>query len=315
MAGANIHDPLILATLGRYRIVSQLGHGGMAAVYRAVPSQTPDESQAVAIKVIRPDHQSADFQARFQREISVSSKLDHPNVLRVLDWGEEKGLTYLVMELVRGETLSDWMGRNAFQAQTALDYLAGIIEALAYAHSQGIVHRDLKPENVMITPEGTVKLMDFGLARRQDVKTVTAEGNTIGTAAYIAPEQVLNGPSRSALTDRSDQYALAILVYELLAGQRPFAGGDAMTVVMQHINDQPAPIRKFRPELPEELERVLLKMLSKNPLQRYVSVKEAGLALFAAAAPLAEQGQILVRLQALGDPADLSDETEDLSLK
>jgi len=314
MAGANIHDPLILATFGGYRIVSQLGHGGMAAVYRAVPSQAPDESQAVAIKVIRPDQNSADFQARFQREISVSAKLDHPNVLKVLGWGEERGMTYLVMELVRGQTLSEWMVGNSFQAQAALDYLAGIIEALAYAHSHGIVHRDLKPENVMVTTEGTVKLMDFGLARSQEVKTVTAQGNVIGTAAYIAPEQVLNGPSRSALTDRSDQYALAILVYELLAGQRPFRGGDAMTVVMQHINDEPAPIRKFRAEFPEELERVLLKMLSKSPKERYPSVKAAGLALFQAAAPLAEQGQALVRLQALGDPADLNDETEDLSL-
>lgn len=312
-AGSDITDPLILATLGRYRIVSRLGHGGMAAVYRAVPSEKPEESQAVAIKVIRPDQNTLDFQTRFRREICVSSRLNHPNVLRVLDWGEEKGLTYLVMELVPGQTLAQWMHRNPFQLQQALEYLAGVIEALAYAHSQGIVHRDLKPENVMVTPEGRVKLMDFGLARSQEVKTVTVQGNVVGTAAYIAPEQVLNGPSRSALTDRSDQYALAILIYELLAGHRPFPGGDAMTLVMQHIKDSPDPIRKFRPEFPAELEQVLLRMLSKSPKDRYASVKEAGLAVFRAAAPLAEQSQAVIRLQALGEPAELNDDTEQIS--
>ena len=313
-AGSDIRDPLILSTLGKYRIVSALGHGGMAAVYRAVPSNDLDESKAVAIKVIRPDQNSPDFQARFRREICVSAKLDHPNVLRVLSWGEEKGLTYLVMELVPGQTLAQWMQSHPNQPKQALEYVAGIIEALAYAHSHGIVHRDLKPENVMVTPAGAVKLMDFGLARSQQVQTVTGHGNVIGTAAYIAPEQVLNGPSRGALTDRSDQYALAILVYELLAGQRPFAGSDAMTLVMQHIKEPPAPIRTLRSDLPEKLEAVLLKMLSKSPKDRYPSVKEAGVSLFNAAASMAEQSQVLERLRALGDPADLNDLTEEIAV-
>lgn len=282
VADEDVKDPLVLATLGRYRLLAPLGQGGMASVYRAVPLDRLDESEALALKVIRSDLNSAEFRARFLREIRVSMKLDHPNVLRVVDWGEEGSMLYLVMELVRGQSLCSWLQGRKLDVVQAMDILSGVVEALAYAHSQNIVHRDLKPSNVMVTETGRVKLMDFGLARNQEVKTLTMHGSALGTPAYMAPEQVLNGPERTALSDRSDQYALGIMVYEVLTGRRPFDQEDPNQLIMQHLTAAPPPICKLNPALPRALDAVLLRMLAKNPEERYSSVREAGAALLAA---------------------------------
>ena len=186
-----------------------------------------------------------------------------------------------------------------------------MIEGLAYAHSRGIVHRDLKPENVMVTSTGRVKLMDFGLARSREVKTVTLTGSVMGTPAYMAPEQVLNGPSRGALTDRSDQYALAVLIYEVLSGRRPFEGEDPMALIMSHINDPPASLTEFLPDIPVKFADVLLKMLAKSPRERFETVKAAGCALLKAAGPLPPATTItLQNLEALQQPLDLPETVE-----
>ncbi|MBS2039741.1 serine/threonine protein kinase [bacterium] len=312
-AGADVRDPMILSTLGRYQIVSRLGEGGMASVYRAVPVDKVDESEAVALKIIRPDQDSPQFKERFEREIRVSMKLDHPNVVRVVDWGEEKGIIYLVMELVQGRTLHSVVRGQVLPVDEAMTYVAGLVEALAYAHSKGIVHRDLKPENVMINRAGRIKLMDFGMARSREVKTVTAMGVVVGTAAYLAPEQCANGPHRDALTDRSDQYALAILIYEILTRQRPFESRDALAMITMHMTQPPPPIREFRPDLPEALEKVLLKMLKKNPDDRYPSVKEAGLDLLRATLSLSKVNQsAIAKLEAIPQPRASSDPTAEL---
>ncbi|MFN8612623.1 MAG: serine/threonine-protein kinase [Vulcanimicrobiota bacterium] len=302
-AGADVRDPMILSTLGRYQIVSRLGEGGMASVYRAVPTDRVDESEAVALKIIRPDHDTPQFKERFEREIRVSMKLDHPNVVRVIDWGEENKIIYLVMELVQGRTLHSVVRSHVLPLDEAMTYVAGLVEALAYAHSKGIVHRDLKPENVMINRAGKIKLMDFGMARSREVKTVTAMGVVVGTAAYLAPEQCANGPHRDALTDRSDQYALAVLIYEILTRHRPFESNDALAMIMMHMTQPPPPIREFRPDLPEALENVLLKMLKKNPDDRYPSVKEAGLDLLRSTLTLSRANRsAIAKLEAIPQP-------------
>ncbi len=303
VAGADVTDPMIMSTLGRYRVVSRLGEGGMASVYRAVPVDKVDESEAVALKIIRPDQDNPTFRERFEREIRVHMKLNHPNVVRVIDWGEEGGIIYLVMELVQGRTLHSVVRAQVLPVDEAMTYVAGLVEALAYAHSKGIVHRDLKPENVMINRAGKIKLMDFGMARSHEVKTVTAMGVVVGTAAYLAPEQCANGPHRDALTDRSDQYSLAVLIYEILTRQRPFESREALSMITMHMTQPPPPIREFRPDLPEALEKVLLKMLSKLPESRYPSVKEAGLDLLRSTLSVARSNQTAItQLEAIAQP-------------
>lgn len=273
-------DPLLGQRLGRYHITGILGEGGMATVYRATVGVSPTE---VAVKVIRPDVTSNEFQQRFEREISVSMKLDHPNVLRTLDWGRQDKYTYLVMELVDGLPLKDYIPLTGLGLEQAHPYLKGVVEGLAYAHGLGIVHRDIKPENVMVTRTGQVMLMDFGLARDKTVKTVTRIGSAIGTAEYMAPEQVMRGPDRSGLTDKTDQYALGILIFEVLTGRRPFEWDDPVKLITMHVTQAPPALTSFRPDLPKAIDAVLARMLHKEVDDRYPSVRAAYDAFVAAA--------------------------------
>lgn len=294
-------DPLVGQRLGEYRLLQKLGSGGMATVYRA---EGPEGGQ-VAVKVMRPDL-CQEFTQRFEREIEVSRKLDHPNVVRVLGWGSQDPYAYMVMELVHGLPLSLQIPQGGLPTPHAVAWIPGILEALAHAHSLGIVHRDLKPENVMITSEGQVKLLDFGLARNQEVRTVTVMGSAVGTPAYMAPEQVTRAPSRGGLTDRSDQYALGVLIFEMFTGRRPFEWDDPVKLITMHLAEDPPSVRDFRPDLPEGVERVLLQMLAKEPEARFPSVKEAGTALLQALEPVAPGcARHLASLEAIPDPLPL----------
>lgn len=281
-AGADVRDPYLLTTIGDYQLVQRLGTGGMATVYKGVPKDTLAEDQAAAVKIIRPEANTEDFQMRFRREIQVSARLDHPNVMRVLNYGEQDGLMYLVMELVDGQSLKSLIPAGGFSQEECLRIIPPLFEALAYAHKLGIVHRDLKPENIMITRQGQLKLMDFGLARNHEVQTVTVTGNAMGTPPYMAPEQITGSGGRDNLTPLSDQYALAVALYELLCGRRPFQESDPMKLLFLHLTSPPTPLRQFRPELSPELESVLLRMLSKSPDDRYPTVRAAGDAFLAA---------------------------------
>lgn len=277
-AKADMRDPYIMTVLGGYRLVHKLGAGGMAAVYRGLPDDSMDESRAVAVKVILPHEVNDEFRARFQREIKVSMKLNHANVLRVLDWGEQEGLSYLVMELVDGSSLSQFIPEKGMSSADCTRFAPPIFDALAYAHSLGIVHRDLKPDNVMVTRSGLVKLMDFGLARNREVKTVTMTGSAMGTPQYMAPEQIMAGPRTEGLNTQSDQYAMGIMLFEMLTGRRPFEHEEPMKIIMMHLTTEPPALSTFRADLPPALDAVIHKMLAKEPDERYGSMKEAGYA-------------------------------------
>lgn len=270
--------PLVGQTIGNYHVLEGLGSGGMASVYRA---QAPG-GELVALKVIRADQNSTEFQQRFEREIRVSMKLDHPCVVRTLDWGQHENLTFLVMELVDGIPLKKFIGPQGMDIAEAMGFLKGVVEGLSYAHSLGIVHRDVKPENVMIARGGHAKLMDFGLARDKDVKTVTKIGSAIGTAEYMAPEQILRGPERAGLTDKTDQYALGILVFEVLTGSRPFEWDDPAKLIRMHLTQAPPRISSRRADVPAAVDEVVARMLHKEAEERFVTIQEAGDALFAA---------------------------------
>ncbi|MEW6284432.1 MAG: protein kinase, partial [Candidatus Eremiobacterota bacterium] len=267
-------------TLGGYTLVDELGGGGMARVFRGVPADTLDDDQAVAIKVLHRDYaQDPELQMRFRREVRLCRELNHPHIVRLLDWGEQDGVTYLVLELVRGKTLRDRLPPHPLTPEEAFDLLDPILDAVSYAHSMGIVHRDLKPENVMLTDSGTVKVMDFGLARRQQSQSnLTRTGATLGTPAYMAPEQARGG----RLDPASDQYSLGVLAYEILTAQKPFQGEDPLQVILQHLGEEPPPPSQIRRDLPPGVERAVLRMLAKQPGDRFPDLAAARAALLSA---------------------------------
>lgn len=263
-------DPLIGTRLDDYRILQLIGVGGMAKVYRGVPESTLDESQAVAIKIMNPEvTNSPDLVQRFDREIKVYGELHHPNIVQVMAAGEQSGHYYMVMELVRGQSLRSQMAANGIPPKKMLSLVAPIFEAVHYANKRGVAHRDLKPENVMISHEGKVKVMDFGLARSHDSSKVTATGSVLGTPAYIAPEQI-HGHFNLA----SDQYALGVMCWEFLTGRRPFEEENPVSLIMKHLSEPVPSLAALRPDL-EKFAKVLERMLAKNPEDRYRDLEHA----------------------------------------
>ncbi|TDW18224.1 Stk1 family PASTA domain-containing Ser/Thr kinase [Kribbella kalugense] len=263
---------------GRYEEGEPLGRGGMAEVRRGLDNRL---GRSVAIKRLRVDLASdATFQARFRREAQSAASLNHPTIVSVYDTGEEpdpngSGVTipYIVMELVTGKTLRDLIreGRK-IMPERALEITSGVLEALDYSHRAGIVHRDIKPGNVMLTPQGQVKVMDFGIARAvaDTSSTMTQTAAVIGTAQYLSPEQ-----ARGETVDaRSDLYSTGCLLYELLTGRPPFVGESPVSVAYQHVREQPLPPSSFDPDIPPEVDAVVLKALAKNREERYQSASE-----------------------------------------
>ncbi|TDD59016.1 Stk1 family PASTA domain-containing Ser/Thr kinase [Kribbella antibiotica] len=263
---------------GRYEEHEPLGRGGMAEVRRGIDNRL---GRAVAIKRLRVDLASdSTFQARFRREAQSAASLNHPTIVSVYDTGEEpdpngSGITipYIVMELVTGKTLRDLIreGRK-IMPERALEITSGVLEALDYSHRAGIVHRDIKPGNVMLTPQGQVKVMDFGIARAvaDTTSDMTQTAAVIGTAQYLSPEQ-----ARGETVDaRSDLYSTGCLLYELLVGRPPFVGESPVSVAYQHVREQPLPPSSFDPDIPPEVDAVVLKALVKNRDERYQSAVE-----------------------------------------
>jgi basic membrane protein A len=266
-------DGLIGKTIGGYQILEQIGEGGMATVYKAYQ---PSLDRYVAVKIL-PRHLSQEpgFTKRFTREARAVAKLEHPHILPIYDSGLEEGLSYIVMRFIDAGTLKDLMAQplKLRQISKLIDQIAA---ALDQAHEQGYVHRDVKPSNVLLDRESWVLLADFGLAKMMEgSEHITATGVGVGTPAYMSPEQ----GKGEKVDHRSDVYALGVVLYEMLTGQVPYHAETPMAVVFKHIYE-PLPLpREINPDIPEILERVLLKALAKEPADRYQSAGEMAGAL------------------------------------
>ncbi len=255
--------------LGQYEIVERLGGGGMAVVYRAVQQPLGRE---VALKALSSElFQDDGFVKRFETEAKTLAKLDHPNILPIYDFEVSDGNAFLTMPLIRGGTLRDILNRGPLDALTTWRYLREIGDGLQHAHDAGIVHRDLKPTNVLIHTDGRAMLADFGLARGAGQPThLTTIGLAIGTPGYMAPEQVMGHD----VDKRADIYAMGVLTFEMLTGRLPYIGSNRMEVAYATVNAEIPSAVKINPNLPDELDQLLQRVLAKLPEKRPQTVRE-----------------------------------------
>ena len=260
-------DNLLGKNLGRYQVIEPLGQGGMASVYKAFDTTL---ERNVAIKIIRTDRKEGteqnEFLKRFQREAKALAQLDHPYILKVLDYGEQEGMPYLVMPFVPGGTLKEKMGRP-MPYQEAAALLAPIAQALEYAHQRKIIHRDVKPANILIGETNTPLLSDFGIAKiieSGESTQLTATGVGIGTPDYMAPEQWLGKADA-----RTDIYALGIVFFQMVTGRLPYSAETPAAVLIKHMQDPLPRPKSFVPALPDAVEQVIFKALAKDPVNRY----------------------------------------------
>ncbi|MDO4901435.1 Stk1 family PASTA domain-containing Ser/Thr kinase [Actinomyces sp.] len=274
---------------GRYELRELIGRGGMAEVHLGYDTRL---SRIVAIKLLRSDIAGdPTFQARFRREATSAAALNHPTIVAVYDSGEEeliqpdgtrRAVPFIVMEYVEGHTVRELLGEGeAVPIAEAVEITTGVLDALEYSHRAGIVHRDIKPGNIMLTQAGAVKVMDFGIARavEDSAATVTQTHAVVGTAQYLSPEQ-----ARGEVVDaRSDLYSTGCLLYELLTGQPPFTGDSAVAIAYQHVREIPRPPSSIAADIPDSLDRVVLKALAKNRDDRYQDAAHMRADLLAAA--------------------------------
>ena len=254
---------------GRYKLEAKLGSGGMSTVYLARDTTL---DRPVAVKVMhREMSEQADQLQRFRQEARAVAKLSHPNVVAVIDAGEDGGHPYIVFEYVEGETLKQRINRlGALDAQEALAYGIEIARGLTVAHGRNMVHRDIKPQNVLIDSEGRAKLTDFGISRQLEQDGMTATGRVLGTTDYVAPEQAMGHP----VDQRSDVYSLGVVLYEMLAGQVPFSADSQVGVAMKHVNEELPDVQQRRPELSAAAALVVERATAKDPGERYQAVGE-----------------------------------------
>ncbi|MGH4029849.1 protein kinase domain-containing protein [Actinomycetota bacterium Odt1-20B] len=262
---------------GRYELSTLIGQGGMGQVWTAYDQRL---DRRVAVKLLRPDRvagaEAEELRRRFVRECRVTAQVDHPGLVTVHDAGSEPtedGDLFLVMQYVDGADLADHLAENQpYPWQWAVAVAAQLCAVLSAVHAVPIVHRDLKPRNVMVKQDGTVTILDLGIASAIDTDTtrLTHTGSPIGSPAYMAPEQAMGG----AVGPYTDLYALGVLLHELLSGDVPFAGSTALGVLHRHLYEPPLPVRRLRPEVPEALEKLVLRLLAKDPQHRHGSAQE-----------------------------------------
>jgi Protein kinase domain len=266
-------DTVLGQRIGKYLLTAFLGKGGMAVVYRGTAAKDGRTGEQVAVKVLSADRDEQSI-LRFKREVKICQKLIHPNIVALHDWGEDGDLVYLAMELIEGGCLEDRLAEFS-DVPKALLLFDQILAGTEFAHSQGVTHRDLKPDNILLTENGRPKITDFGLAKLQDIKTVTVTGAVMGTPAYMAPEQIQDEPPSPSM----DQYSLGVLGYQLLTGHLPFEAQDMMAVITKHLIEEPPHPKTFNDALSDELCDLLLKMLEKDPNDRFTDLGEVRRAL------------------------------------
>ena len=255
---------------GKYKVIEELGRGGMGVVYRAEDTKL---KRTVALKFLAPELTShLEARERFIHEAQAASALDHPNICTIHEVDEtEAKQIYIAMAYYKGESLKEKIKQGPLKVEEAIDIATQVAEGLARAHEEGIVHRDIKPANIMVARGGIVKIVDFGLAKLTGTTRITREGMTVGTVAYMSPEQAKG----DAIDHRSDIWSLGVMLYEMVIGQLPFRGDRDQAIIYSILNEKPKPA----PDLPSELEQFLLKALAKNPAERFKDAEEFLLAL------------------------------------
>jgi len=281
---------------GRYEIISELGGGGMARVYRG---QDRLLHRNVTIKILREQYASdRDFLTRFEREAQAVARLSHPNVVSIYDVGQENGLHYLIMEYVEGSTLKALISDKApLPPLKAIDIALQICDALEHAHENGVIHRDIKPHNILITRNGRIKVTDFGIAQAVNEATLAYNETMVGSAHYLSPEQARGGITGAA----ADIYSFGIVLYEMLTGKLPFDGETPVAVAIKHLQEIPRSLREINPDVPSALERIVMRTLEKDPGRRYASAADLRSDLEAVKSVLAEENFATRELPSITD--------------
>ena len=262
---------------GRYRLEQLLGQGGMSQVYAATDLRL---GRSVAIKLLRPEFRDAPtFSERFMREARTAAALQHPIVVNIFDVGQDGQQVFMVMELVQGRALREYIDSDApFEPADVVTVLDQLCDALDYAHSRGVIHRDVKPENILIADDGRVKIGDFGIARSVNNGDLTTAGLVLGSAYYMAPEQAQGKPATAA----TDIYAAGVVAYEMLTSKRPFSGTTSVEVASQHIDARLTPPSRVNHALPRQVDTAIARALAKEPTRRYSSAMQLADAVAAA---------------------------------
>jgi eukaryotic-like serine/threonine-protein kinase len=306
--GRVVHERILA---GRYQLQEALGEGAFGQVWQALDAE---ESRTVAVKVIRvgeivnPEF-ATDIAERFQREVDAVSVLRHPNIVRAFEAGRSGDDLFLAMELADGGALADILdaryaaGLGPVRVADVVAVAAQTCEGLAAAHAASIVHRDIKPSNLMVCSDGLIKIIDFGMARLLDDGSprLTRQGTAVGTLAYMSPEQLEGGDADG----RADLYSLGCVMYELLAGRRPFLADEPEAMLMQQLYDTPPPLRSFRPAIPADLARLTEAMLAKEPEDRPAGADEV-LRRLAAIGTMTPPADLAAALRTSGDPASVT---------
>ena len=279
--------------LGRYEIMEEIGKGAMGVVYKAYD---PAVGRIIALKTVRFDVAGPDRDElirRLRQEAQAAGRLEHPNIVTIYDAGEIEGLFYIAMQFLKGRTLAEMIAERAMLPVEQIVLIVDqICDGLHYAHERGIIHRDLKPSNILITTEGAVKILDFGIAKVAEVGTTKA-GMILGTPSYMSPEQARGG----RIDRRADIFSLGAILYELLTGEKPFPGNTPTTIIYKILHEEPIPVRVIEPAVNLEFDRIVRKALSKSPFERYEDCQELRVELKAiASSDAAQQAKKAARL-------------------